>query len=123
MESDGSYGCISGFHRITMTITCREREHEEQDMISLNDPGTVRALRDCGLLKYFKLLGMRQQIELLKLLVRAWDPTIEEFHIKNKVIPIIFEDVYFLTGLSRRGLPISLTGSTIGGETVRDYVM
>ena len=31
--------------------------------------------------------------------------------------------MYFLTGLSRRGLPISLTGSTVGGETVRDYVM
>ena len=59
MESNGSYGCISGFHRITMTITWREREHEEHDMIALNDPGTVRALRDCGLLKYFKLSAMR----------------------------------------------------------------
>ena len=36
---------------------------------------------------------------------------------------ITVEDVYFLTGLSRRGLPISLTGSTVGGEIVRDYVM
>ena len=43
-----------------MTITWREREHEEQDMIALNDPGIVRALRDCRLLKYFKLSGMRQ---------------------------------------------------------------
>ena len=48
---------------------------------------------------------------------------IEAFHIKNKLVPIIVEDVYFLTGLLRRGFPISLTGSTIGGETVRDYVM
>ena len=48
---------------------------------------------------------------------------IEEFHIKNKVVPIIVEDVYFLIGFSRRGLPIYLTGSTVGGETVRDYVM
>ena len=52
MESNGSYGCISGFHQIIMNITWREREHEERDMIALNDPGTVRALRDCGLLKY-----------------------------------------------------------------------
>ena len=36
---------------------------------------------------------------------------------------ITVEDVYFLTSLSRRGLPISLIGSTVGGETVRDYVM
>ena len=92
-------------------------------MIALNDPGTVRALRDCGLLKYFKLLGMRQQIELLEFLVRAWDPAIEEFHIKNQVLSITLEDVSFLTGLSRIGFPISLIGSTVGGETVRDYVM
>ena len=123
MESDGYYGRISGFHQIEMTITWREREHEEQDMIALNDPGIERALRDFGLLKYFKLSGMRQQIELLEFLVQAWDPVIEAFHIKNKVVPITVEDVYFLTGLSRRGLPISLTGSTVGGEIVRDYVM
>ena len=106
-----------------MKITWREREHEERDMISLNDPGTVRALRDCGLLKYFKFSGMRQQIELLDFLVREWDPAIEEFHIKNKLLSITVEDMYFLTSLLRRGLPISLTGSTVGGETVRDYVM
>ena len=106
-----------------MKITWREREHEEKDIISLNDPSTVRALRDCGLLKYFKLFGMRQEIELLEFLVQAWDPAIEEFHIKNKVVPITVEDVYFLTGFSKRGLPISLIGSTIGGETVMDYVM
>ena len=70
-----------------MTITWREREHEEKYMIALNDPGTVRDLRDCRLLKYFKLSGMRQQIELMEFLVRAWDPVIEAFHIKNKVFP------------------------------------
>ena len=106
-----------------MMITWREREHEEQDMIALNDLGTVRALRDCGLLKYFKLSGIRQQIELLEFLVRAWDPAIEAFHIKNQVVPITVEDVYFLTGLLRRGFPISLLGSIVGGETVRDYVL
>ena len=92
-------------------------------MISLNDSGTVRALRECGLLKYFKLSGVRQQIELLEFLFRAWDPAMEVFHIKNQRVPIIVEDVYFLTGLSRRGLPISLSGSTVGGEMVRDYLL
>ena len=62
MVSNGSYGWFSGFHQIIMMITLKERENEEQDMISLNDPSTVRDLRDYGLLKYFKLLGMRQQI-------------------------------------------------------------
>ena len=49
---------------------------------------------------------MRQQIELLEFLFRAWDPVIEAFHIENQVVPITVEDVYFLTGLLRRGLPI-----------------
>ena len=83
----------------------------------------VQFLRDCGLLKYFHLSGMRQPIELLEFLVRAWDPTIEEFHIRNKVVPITMEDVYFLIGFSRRVLPISLSGSTLRGENVRDYVL
>ena len=92
-------------------------------MISLNDLGTVRALIDCGLLKYFHLSGMRQQIEILEFLVRAWDLDIEAFHIRNRVVPIIVEDVYFLTGLLRRGFPISLLGFSLGGEMVRDYVL
>ena len=123
MVSNGSLTYVSGFHQIVMKITWREREHEEQDMIALNDLGTVRALRECGLLNYFKLSGMRQQIELLVFLVRAWDPATEVFHIKNQRVPITVEDVYFLTGLSRRGLPISLSRSTVGGETIRDYIL
>jgi len=34
----------------------------------------------------------------------------------------MIDDFYFLTGLSRRGAPISLSGSSCGGESVRDYV-
>lgn len=31
-------------------------------------------------------------------------------------------DIYFFTGLSRRGAPISLSSSARGGESVRDYI-
>lgn len=92
-------------------------------MISLNDPGIVRALKYCGLLKYFRLSGMRQQMELLDFLVCAWDPATEAFHIGDKVVPILVEDIYFLTGLLRRGLPISLSRFALRGETVRDYIL
>ena len=92
-------------------------------MISLNDPITIRALRDYKLLNYFKLSGMRQQSELLEFLVCSWDPVIEEFHIGDKVVPILVEDIYFLVGLSRIGLPIYLSGSYLGGDTVRDYIL
>lgn len=33
------------------------------------------------------------------------------------------EDVYFLTGLSWRGAPISLSGMRMGSEIVKDYIV
>ena len=39
------------------------------------------------------------------------------------MVPITIEDVYILIGFSRRGLPISLSRSIVGGEIVRDYVL
>jgi hypothetical protein len=50
-----------------------EREHEEEDYFVGNDPGTVMALRQCGLLKFFKIQGMRAQLRLLEYLVHMWD--------------------------------------------------
>jgi len=38
------------------------------------------------------------------------------------MLPILIDDIYFLMGLLRRGAPISLSGSTCGGESVRDYI-
>jgi len=32
------------------------------------------------------------------------------------------EDIYFFTGLWRRGAPLSLSGFTRGGESVKDYI-
>jgi len=91
-------------------------------MVALNDPGIVEALRDCGLLKYFMLFRMRQQLELLQFLVHSWDPTDQPFHIGGKVLPILIDDVYFLIVLLRHGAPISLSGFAHGGESVRDNI-
>ena len=62
-------------------------------MVSLNNPGIVQALKNCGFLKYFRLSGMRQKSKLLQFLVHAWDPTDQAFHIRDKVVPIIIDDV------------------------------
>ena len=104
-----------------MSITWQERENEEEDMVALNNPGTFEAVKNYWFLKYFKLSGIRQQIELLQFLVCAWDPTDQTFHIRDKMVPITIDDIYFLIGLSRRGAPISLSGFSHGGESVRDY--
>jgi len=122
MDPNLSNGSISYIHQIKMVIILREREHEEKDMISLNDQGIVDALRNCGLLKYFRLSSMRQQIELLQYLVFSWNPTDQVFHIRGKMILFTIDDIYFLTGLLRQGAPISLFGFTRRGESVRDYI-
>ena len=58
MDPNLSNGCIADIHRIKMVIIWREKEHEEQDMIALNNQGMVEALRNCELLKYFRLSRM-----------------------------------------------------------------
>jgi hypothetical protein len=57
---------------ITM-LEWREREHEEDDVIARNDSGIVVSLRECGLLKIFRIPGMRAQLGLLEYLVHMWD--------------------------------------------------
>jgi hypothetical protein len=54
----------------TMVLEWREREHEEDNAAVENHPQTIAALRDCGLLKYFRIPGMRAQVRLLEHLVR-----------------------------------------------------
>lgn len=56
-----------------MALTWREREHEAQDMVVSSDPPMVQYLGNCGLLKFYMILGMRAQLELLDYLVRCWD--------------------------------------------------
>ena len=40
---------------IAKMLEWREWEHEDDDFMALNDPGTVNALQQCGLLKKFKI--------------------------------------------------------------------
>ena len=78
-DHDSSFVCDSDICWIKMVITWNECEHEEEDMIALHDQGTVTALRNCGLLKIFRISSMRQQINLLQYFFNAWDPTNQLF--------------------------------------------
>jgi hypothetical protein len=51
----------------------REREHEDEDYFDGNDLGTVNDLQQCGLLKFFKIQGMRAQLRLLEYSIHMWD--------------------------------------------------
>jgi hypothetical protein len=87
---------------IAKMLEWRERENEDDEFMALNDPGTVNALRQCGLLKFFKIQGMRSQLRLLEYLVHPWDVNQQVFHVGVHVLSLDIEDIYFLTGLSRR---------------------
>jgi hypothetical protein len=84
---------------ITM-LEWREREHEDDDAIVGNDPGTVASLRECGILKFFRIQGMRAQLRLLEYLVHMWDLDQQVFHVGVHMLTLDIKDIYFLTGLS-----------------------
>jgi hypothetical protein len=67
-----------------------------------------QALKRCGLYKFWALKGMRAQVRLLEMLVGYWDPDSERFILDGQPLRIEVEDIYFLTGLSRRGEVVDL---------------
>jgi hypothetical protein len=105
----------------TMVLEWREREHEDDNATAENHPPTIAALRNCGLLKYFWIPGMRAQVRFLEHLVRMWDPDQQVFNVGAHTLTIDIEDIYFLTGLSRRGSHVSLTGNRRGGMKMSEY--
>lgn len=73
LDPNSSFVYISNIFWINMVVIWHEREHEEEDMIALHDRGTVDALKNCGLLKFFRIYMMRQHINLLQYFLDAWD--------------------------------------------------
>jgi hypothetical protein len=56
---------------------------------------------------------MRSQRRLLEYLVDMWDVEQQVFHVGVHVLSLDIEDIYFLTGLSRCGTWVSLTGEVV----------
>jgi hypothetical protein len=106
-----------------MVLEWREREHEEVDVAVERDPGAQMALKICGLYKFWALKGMRAQVRLLQMLVNYWDPDTETFNLDGQPLRIEVEDIYFLTGLSRRGEVVNLKSQGAGsGMNIEDYI-
>jgi hypothetical protein len=61
------------FTWIRTMIEWKECEHELDDIAALQNPQTRDALRNCGLLKYFKLQKMKKEVLLLEYLIGLWD--------------------------------------------------
>jgi hypothetical protein len=65
---------------------------------------------------------MRAQLRLPEYLVHMWDVNEQAFRVGVHTLTIDIENIYFLTGLSRRGSWVSLTGSMGGSEPMDYYV-
>ena len=54
-------------------VIWKEREHETTYFQVVSDSATIEALQNCGLLKYFQVLGMKAYIRLLEGIIDMWD--------------------------------------------------
>jgi hypothetical protein len=81
------------------------------------------ALKRCILYKFWALKGTRAQVRFLELLVDYWDPDSESFNIDGKPLWIEVKDIYFFTGLSRRGEVVNLQARGTGrGMKIEEYI-
>ena len=87
------------------------------------DQDTMDALRNYNSLKFFMLPKMRAQPMLLERLVAMWDVDSQVFMVGDQELILEVEDIYFITGLSQRGVTAIFRGRGGGGEFVDSYVM
>ena len=59
---------------------------------------------------------MRANVRLLETLISYWDHDLVLFDIQGEILEIIVEDIYFITGISHRGIPVNLEGTGRGGD-------
>ena len=76
-------------------------------MLIDEDPDALATLLQCGLLNFFHCPFMRAQPRILNALVDYWHPNAEAFMLEGQSLAPMIEDIYFLTGLSRRGEPVN----------------
>ena len=103
-------------------IEWKEQEHELDDLVALRSPRMRAMLRACGLLKFFKLQKMKKEILLLEHIISLWDVAEQGFWIGTQLLTIELEDVYFLTSLSKRGVPIDFSRQRVLSEQVGVYL-
>ena len=82
----------------------------------------VMSSRECGVLKYFKVPSMRAHVRLLDHLTKMWDLEKQHFQVVMNILTIYVEDIYFLTGISRRGSLVSLFSPQGGEMTINGLI-
>ena len=107
-----------------MVLEWREREHKDMDRYALRDAPTLQALQQYGLLKLYCTSCMRDNVCLLEHLISYWDHDLGAFDLQGEILEVTVEDMYFITGLSHKGMPVNLEGTGRGGDpmSMQDYI-
>jgi len=95
-----------------------EREHEDVDLAAINHQPSIDALKACGLYKYWAIPGMRAQVSFLEWLVERWNVQDQCFYIGGHQLEMELADIYFITGLPKRGEHLTLFGTRPGGQSI-----
>ena len=103
-------------------VIWKERQHDDDDAQAARNAGCIAALRGDGLLKFFRAASMISHARLLEYILRMWNSKQQYFEVGPHIVTVEVEDIYFLTGLSRRGAPISLIGSQGGDVTTQELI-
>ena len=86
------------------------RKHVLGDALELCDDDMVNVFQECGLYKFFMCPNMLSQPLILQHLVDMWDLDAWHFMVGDQILLLEIEDVYFLNGLSRKGMTVVLAG-------------
>jgi hypothetical protein len=85
----------------------------------------MAALTQCGLVKFFLMSIYARTTKAADALADYWHPDADAFMIEGQSLTPTTEDIYFLTGLSRRGEPVNLhtfpTGTRKVSELIAEY--
>ena len=103
-------------------VIWKEWKHDEDDSLAERNARCIVALRNCGLLKFFRTPSMVSHERLFEYILHMWNLEQQYFEVGAHVLTIEVEDIYLLTELSRRGAPISLTGSRGGDVTTQELI-
>ena len=88
------------------------------DLATINHHPLINALKACGLYKFWAIPGMRAQVDFLQWLVDRWNVQDQCFFIGCHQLEMEPKDIYFLTGLPKRGEHLTLFGTRPGGQSV-----
>ena len=125
MIRDDSNACYDCFWQVLVAknmVIWKERIHDNEVSFVEWNASYITAVRDCGILKLFWTLSMVSHEQLLEHILCMWNPEQQYFEVGGHIITVEVEDIYFLIGLSRRGAPISLTGSHARDITTRELI-